>query len=565
MNRRTERPKAWRAVVCLLLIFLWIAQPAVFAATNFRGTVTFNGLPVPGAVVSATQGDKKVAAITDEQGTYVFSDLADGAWKLEVTMSGFATQSQDVTVAGDASGPTWDLKLLPLAEITHGAPPVVASSAPAPAANSVSTAGAPASTPAATSPANGAARPAANNTQPAQAAAPPAAPAADASNDLQQSAATGLVVNGSVNNGAASAFAQASAFGNNRRGPGSLYNGGLGLSFDTSAWDARNYAQVPSPLGKPSYNNVTILSTLGGPIGIPHHLVSNSNFFVGYQHATTNTATSETGNVPTLAERGGDLSGLGQTIYNPTTGMPFSGNMVPVSAQAAALLAQYPLPTVTGSNVYNFERSGVSASQTDAVQARLSKSIKNKNQLLGNIAYQRQSGQSDTNIFGYKDGSHTSGVDASVNWQRFYRPGGIGFFTTNFRYEFSRQATSENPFFANRTNVSGAAGILGNDQAAVNWGPPTLSFESIPSLGDANYARNANQTQAFGYQSLWYRGKHTVQFGADLSRLQFNSNSQQNPRGTFSFTGAATAIFPGGQRDSTIGSDLADFLLGVPE
>ena len=60
----------------------------------------------------------------------------------------------------------------------------------------------------------------------------------EASSDLTQSAATGLLINGSVNNGAASAFSQMAAFGNNRRGPGSLYNGGLGVIFDTSAWDA---------------------------------------------------------------------------------------------------------------------------------------------------------------------------------------------------------------------------------------------------------------------------------------------------------------------------------------
>ena len=81
---------------------------------------------------------------------------------------------------------------------------------------------------------------------------------------LPQSAATGLLVNGSVNNGAASAFSQMAAFGNNRKGPGSLYNGGLGVIFDTSSWDAAPFSLTGLATPKPSYNDVQIVSALGG-------------------------------------------------------------------------------------------------------------------------------------------------------------------------------------------------------------------------------------------------------------------------------------------------------------
>ena len=51
-----------------------------------------------------------------------------------------------------------------------------------------------------------------------------------------------------------------------------------------------------------------------------------------------------------------------------------------------------------------------------------------------------------------------------------------------------------------------------------------------------------------------------MQFGADYKKLQFNDLSQQNPRGRFSFTGAATQAGALGT-----GSDFADFLLGIPD
>ncbi len=52
---------------------------------------------------------------------------------------------------------------------------------------------------------------------------------------------------------------------------------------------------------------------------------------------------------------------------------------------------------------------------------------------------------------------------------------------------------------------------------------------------------------------LWNRGRHNFQFGGDLRRQQFNYLSQQDARGAFTFTGAAS------------GSDFADFLLGIPD
>jgi trimeric autotransporter adhesin len=597
--------RAWRATICLCLLTLWMFNSLAYGAANFHGQVTFNGLPVPGATVIASQGDKKEATITDQQGNYVFTDLADGAWKLEVDMSGFETQTEDVSIADGTPGPAFDLKLLSLTEITHGAPPVQAENQlpPLPPANSGgnqnasaasagssgsaangasatpnsaanSSAAPPAPTPNAPSPNNSRNSTNANNANntPPAAAPPQATETGDASNnDLQQSAATGLVVNGSVNNGAASPFAQMAAFGNNRRGPGALYNGNVGVNFDTSAWDARSFSAGASSIAKPSYNQLSFYGNLGGPIGIPHHLVSQSQFFLGYTHIASDTASTEPGLVPTLLQRQGNFSqtfnALGQpvVVYNPATNTPFAADTVPVSSQAQALLNLYPMPNTTNVPGINYQTSGLTDQPTDSLQLRLSKNH-NRNQFFGSFGFRKQSAQTDANIFGFHDSSSSQGIDTAVNWQRIYRPGGLGYFTTTVKYEFSRLSTHENPYFENRTNVSGNAGIEGNDQSALNWGPPTLQLESASPLSDPEYARNANETQNVNYQSLWYRGKHSLQFGGDVYRLQFNAFSQQDGRGTFAFNGNATSeLNSSGQPVAGTGSDLADFLLGVPD
>src|SRR5271157_5936953 len=121
------------------------AACAPLPASEHHGVVKFGGLAVPGATVTATQGDKKQVAITDPRGVYTFADLADGVWNLQVEMLCFATLKNEVAVAPNAPSPEWELKLLPLDEIKAVAP-APAPKAPQPAA----------ATPAATPQADGA-------------------------------------------------------------------------------------------------------------------------------------------------------------------------------------------------------------------------------------------------------------------------------------------------------------------------------------------------------------------------------------------------------------------------
>ena len=296
-----------------------------FAASEHDGQVTFGGLPVPGATVTATRGDERVVAITDQRGVYMFTDLDDGPWKFQVEMRGFATQTRDITVGPDTPSPMWELKLLPFEEITRGlasANPESPNGPSAPGASSTATPPAgnqpapPAGGPAATkppAPKKGGFQTA--NVNASTAAPPPtapqptdASPVGDATTAGDERAAQGLLVNGSENNGAASPFSQLAAFGNNRAGGRWLYNGGAGVIFDTSAWDAATFSLTGLSAPKPSYNNVQFVGTLGGPIGIPHHIINGSNFFVGYQHAANDYAVTEPGRVPTVLERSGDFS-----------------------------------------------------------------------------------------------------------------------------------------------------------------------------------------------------------------------------------------------------------------
>ena len=119
------------------------------------------------------------------------------------------------------------------------------------------------------------------------------------------------------------------------------------------------------------------------------------------------------------------------------------------------------------------------------------------------------------------------------------------------------------PNFENRVNVSGAAGISGNDQDAANWGPPALNFVSgFAAMSDRNSSFNRDRTDSVSASTLIYSGNHNITVGGNFRKQGYNDFFEQNPRGAFSFTGAATAG-PAGILAS--GSDLADFLIGIPD
>ena len=147
--------------------------------------------------------------------------------------------------------------------------------------------------------------------------------------DANQQSSDGFLVNGSVNNAATSRFSLDQAFGNRRYNSKSLYNGGVAAIYDNSATDARPYSLSGLNLPKASYNRITGVLTLGGPLKIPHLLPRGPTFFVGYEWTRNHDAEAEAGLVPTEAERGGDLSGLlnplGQPVivFDPATGLPF--------------------------------------------------------------------------------------------------------------------------------------------------------------------------------------------------------------------------------------------------
>jgi len=278
---------------------------------------------------------------------------------------------------------------------------------------------------------------------------------------------------------------------------------------------------------------------------------------VGFQRVADDNALSQPGLMPTALERSGNFSqsrdALGNPIQirDPLTGLPFAGNTIPrerISPQAAALLGYYPQPSRASDGRYNYEVPILAVMRQESLQSRLTQNVNQRNQVFGNVSYQRMTTDSNT-LFGFEDQNRASAIDAQVNWT--HRLAQLT--SLRLRYQFTRQTSETRPYFAYRTNVSGEAGINGNNQEPVNWGPPSLSFASgISGLADALPRFTRNEANGGGGDAFVSRGRHNFTIGGDLRRNHVDILSQQDPRGGFAFTGVAS------------GADFADFLLGIP-
>src|SRR5438270_7148884 len=125
---------------------------------------------------------------------------------------------------------------------------------------------------------------------------------------------------------------------------------------------------------------VTQWNQFGGSIGGP--VRKNKLFYFGdYQGTRRNTGGSVLLRVPSLAERTGDLSGLGLAIYDPASGptpatrTPFQGAIIPanrIAQQTANLLKLFPAPNVPAAKDQpNYSGSGAVNFNDDAFNTRV--------------------------------------------------------------------------------------------------------------------------------------------------------------------------------------------------
>jgi hypothetical protein len=357
---------------------------------------------------------------------------------------------------------------------------------------------------------------------------------------------------------------QYASFGNRRRQQ-PAYTGSVFITLQNSALNAAPFSLNGQSQPKPSSDNAKFGVNIGGPMVIPKILNwQRASFYFTYQGTQSRNPYSSVSTVPTPAERNGDFSAVPNIIYDPLTGAPFPNNMIPISRfnpAAAGLLQYFPQPSYTGI-VQNYRNVASTPNNNNNIGVRLNAPLSNKDRLTFNIQYQNRDSAAEQ-LFGWRDSTTGYGLSAAAGWSHSFGRR----FNNSANLTFSRNISITDPYFAYSTDVASELGITGTSQLPINYGPPNLSFTNFGSLSDSPATSTHNQTYNFTDNITYVlKKKHNLTFGYLFRRLQQNSLSDQNARGSFSFSGLLTSeLSSGGQPVSGTGYDFADFLLGFPQ
>jgi len=388
---------------------------------------------------------------------------------------------------------------------------------------------------------------------------------------------------------------------------GSIYYG-----VGDSALNASPFSITGAPTEKPSYLQNSFGGSVGGPLNIPYiyHGGSKTFYYINFNGKHGENPFDQFSTVPTLGERQGNFSALCMTGFtggvcndrdssndvidqlysvNPTTGVrsPYPNNLIPgfssqtcpwtapYSSIAAGLLEYIPCPNLPGST-QNFHYVTSATSDSDDLNVRVNHSFgaapaggrrggggRNapRNSLQLGFHY-HQSTATLTNPFPSVGGSTTvRSFDIPVSYTR-----SVGKLTNIIRADFNRNRTRTQNLYAFKTDITSGLGITGVATNPFDWGLPSLSFKDVASLSDTTPSLARPQTYTLSDNVVWNHRKHTWRWGGDFRRVQINTDTDSNPRGSFVFSGTNTSqLNSGGTPIPNTGYDFADFLLGLPQ
>lgn len=360
---------------------------------------------------------------------------------------------------------------------------------------------------------------------------------------------------------------------------GSIYYG-----VGDSALNASPYSLTGLPVIKPNYLQNSFGGSVGGPLNIPHIYQGGSKtfYFINYNGKRGEQPFDEFSTVPTLLEREGNfsqstyttgaLAGKPVELFNPATNTPLPNNTISqINPVAKGLLQYIPDPNLPGS-FQNFHFITTANNNSDDLNIRVNRALgaatlggrRGRNAPRNNLTigfHFHQSNATLTNPFP-SVGGNTSvrSFDVPVSYVRSWHK-----LTNIVRVDFNRSRTRTQNLYAFDQDITGALGIAGVSQNPFDWGLPNISFTNFAGLQDVNPQLLRNQTVTFSDNLIWNHGKHTWRWGGDFRRIQLNTETDSNARGSFIFTGLNTSEIVGGQQVPGTGYDFADFLLGLPQ
>jgi carboxypeptidase family protein len=328
----------------------------------------------------------------------------------------------------------------------------------------------------------------------------------------------------------------------------------------------------------PPFSQNQFGGTFGGPLG--HQLF----VFGGYEGLRMTQHQSNIMSVPTPALRLGDFSGRAP-IYDPLTtranpafnpALPisasnpqfirtqFPGNQIPldrINPVALQVLENYVVqPNLPGST-NNYLDTRAQHLVNDGFNLRLDRAWTNGTSMFGRYSLSNESGFTPENLpgFGAYHDNHVHNLTVTLLKPTTQR------LLTETRFGFARMRLHRYGETANGADLVSQLGIPGVGYGGSDaYGLPRFDIQGYDPVGDSLLCTPCqywnNNFQA-GERVTWSTGAHSIRFGGDARKFNWDMLGFFQNRGYFQFTSPITSRTS--LSDGT-GDALASFLLGEP-
>jgi Carboxypeptidase regulatory-like domain len=352
---------------------------------------------------------------------------------------------------------------------------------------------------------------------------------------------------------------------------------GSGFEFHRNdAFDANNFFNNRANRAKPDFTQNQFGGTLGGAV------FKDKTFFFGdYQGSRETQGVTALSTVPSLAMRRGDFSELTRVVYDPTTGLPFQGNVIPsdrVDVVANNILTKlYPEPNTPGTRqsnngqtINNYLLNPIKHREDNQFDVKVDHNLTSENRFFTRYSYEKthriQPASLPHGDAGFTFGAGEGNIKAqslAFNDTHTLRSSLLN----EFRFGWSSIKFFQVPIDYG-TNPAASVGLPGVNLNQATSGMSQMTFQNIRGLGangNQPLITNQNDFQIFD-NVTWIKGKHTIKSGGSLTLRSREILNPDTITGVFNFNNNMTSNCAGQPAGCSVngatGFDVASFMLG---